>query len=252
MNNPHTTTGAPDDGRLVAPAWLAGGGDPLWITATLRLARHWRAAPATLSPHVRLVHPARVAELLLDPEPDGQRWTLLHHAAKRPAWYAQFGARTPVEFIAGLTDRLTARQPDHTLLADPLDLLLAAGWAGTGHDSAVSPDGIARAERYNGYWTVTAAVGKDPENLVWNARLSEHIPSHLVCGFFRALTDPTPLHRNRAALPRRFTSRIRTSPAPAGTHTAQDRLEQRLQDLTTPHQHGPASPAPKPPPRHTR
>ncbi|WP_315970910.1 DUF317 domain-containing protein [Streptomyces sp. PBH53] len=45
----------------------------------------------------------------MEPAPDGQWWTL-HHAAgpDRPAWYASFGARTPVEIIAAFTDALTA------------------------------------------------------------------------------------------------------------------------------------------------
>ncbi|MFF8428072.1 DUF317 domain-containing protein [Streptomyces sp. NPDC016566] len=48
------------------------------------------------------------ALLRLEPDPDGRWWTL-HNAPgpDRPAWYASFGARTPVEIIAAFNDALT-------------------------------------------------------------------------------------------------------------------------------------------------
>ncbi|MFE6365723.1 DUF317 domain-containing protein [Streptomyces sp. NPDC057806] len=46
----------------------------------------------------------------MEPDPDAQWWTLNHAAeADQPAWYASFGARTPVELIAAFTDPAPAR-----------------------------------------------------------------------------------------------------------------------------------------------
>ncbi|MFC5634510.1 DUF317 domain-containing protein [Streptomyces bullii] len=49
-------------------------------------------------PRVLLSSPDQETLLRLEPDPDGQWWTLNHAAEPdRPAWYASFGARTPVD-----------------------------------------------------------------------------------------------------------------------------------------------------------
>ncbi|WP_226962725.1 DUF317 domain-containing protein [Streptomyces sp. C8S0] len=81
-------------------------------------------------PRVLLSSPDQKALLRLEPDPDGQWWTL-HHAAEpdRPAWYASFGARTPVELIAAVTDTLTGPAPTASAPSDPYEPLRKMAWA---------------------------------------------------------------------------------------------------------------------------
>lgn len=97
---------------FVAPRHLAGGGDPAWITVPLHHACGWSYGQDPLMPRVVLTSPDQKARLRLDPDPDpdGQWWTLHHAPAPgSPAWYASFGARTPVEVIGAFLD--TQRLP---------------------------------------------------------------------------------------------------------------------------------------------
>ncbi|MCZ0997549.1 DUF317 domain-containing protein [Streptomyces mirabilis] len=65
----------------------------------------------------------------MDPDPDGQWWTLHHTPAPgRPAWYASFGARTPVEMIGAFLDALTDPNAATAVEADPYEPLRQAGW----------------------------------------------------------------------------------------------------------------------------
>ncbi|WP_319113032.1 DUF317 domain-containing protein [Streptomyces europaeiscabiei] len=68
----------------------------------------WSHGHDTLLPRVLLASPDQKALLRLEPDLDGQWWTVSHAAEPdRPAWYASFGARTPVELIAAVADTLT-------------------------------------------------------------------------------------------------------------------------------------------------
>ncbi|MDT9685029.1 DUF317 domain-containing protein [Streptomyces sp. TRM76323] len=117
---------------FVSPRHFAGPGDPQWVTVPLHRACGWSYGHDPLAPRVLLSGPGQKALLRLqpEPEPDRQWWTLRHAAAPdRPAWYASFGARTPVEIIAAVTDTLTdpADPADPAADTDPYGPLLEAG-----------------------------------------------------------------------------------------------------------------------------
>lgn len=80
-----------------------------------------------------------------------QRWNLQHiEEGDRPAWYASFGARTPVEIIAALTDPAAHRAAD----ADACEPLADSDWVPVlGNTGLVSPDGTARVEHFVGRTT---------------------------------------------------------------------------------------------------
>ncbi|NEA59395.1 DUF317 domain-containing protein [Streptomyces sp. SID13666] len=183
---------------FIAPRHLAGGGDPAWVTVPLHRACGWSYGQDPLMPRVILTSPDRKALLRLEPDPDGQWWTL-HHAPEpdRPAWYASFGARTPVEIIAAFTDALTDPQAGTPTEADPHRPLTAADWRHAGGDKAMtSPDGLARAEHFvnstTDCWFVTTVL---PQGPLWEARFGTHTPPHLIAAFTAALADPTPVPR---------------------------------------------------------
>ncbi|MEI5578490.1 DUF317 domain-containing protein [Streptomyces brasiliscabiei] len=97
----------------------------------------------------------------MEPDPDGQWWTLSHAAEPdRPAWYASFGARTPVELIAAVTDSAsTASAP-----CDPYEPLRQIGWSPYGESGLISPDNATYVERLGtlddpGAWFVTVTAG---------------------------------------------------------------------------------------------
>ncbi|GAA1160129.1 DUF317 domain-containing protein [Streptomyces hebeiensis] len=238
--------------EFIAPRHLAGGGDPAWITVPLHRACGWSYGHDPLMPRVILSSPDQQALLRLDPDPDGQWWTL-HHApgAGRPAWYASFGARTPVEIIAAVTDALT--NPDTTAPAgaDPYEPLQHAGWSPTTVENGyVSPDGTACVQRpgsaRTGPWFATSTLG--PTQPVWQARFGEHTPPHLITAFTAALTDPTPVPRTTTPLstathhPDRITRTTRHMPAAQVAFA----LEDRVSALAARH---PATPAGHPAPR---
>ncbi|MEU3299705.1 DUF317 domain-containing protein [Streptomyces sp. NPDC006678] len=148
-------------------------------------------------PRVILSSPDQKALLRLEPEPDGQWWTL-HHAATqgRPAWYASFGARTPVETIAGFIDALTGPTALSAAEADPYEPLLRAGWTpDQGASTLRSPDTTASVQQLTGEgpWFVTVMLGESRP--VWQARFGEHTPPHLITAFTAALADPSPVAR---------------------------------------------------------
>ncbi|MCZ1006865.1 DUF317 domain-containing protein [Streptomyces lydicus] len=188
---------------LVTPRYLAGAGDPTWITAPLHRACGWSVEQDSLIPRVVLTSPDKTALLRLEPDPDGPWWSL-HHAPvgdQRP-WSVSIGARAPVEIIAGLTDALTDPATATTSPApDPYAPLRQAGWReGRDHDGLTSPDGIAHVEHFiddaTDCWFAKTAVSEDPEGLIWNAYLSGNAPAHLITGFTRALADAAPLPRS--------------------------------------------------------
>ncbi|MGW4345342.1 DUF317 domain-containing protein [Streptomyces sp. NPDC004690] len=190
------------DVDFVAPRYLAGGGDPAWITVPLHRACGWSHGHDPLMPRVILSSPDQKALLRLEPDPDGQWWTLQHAATKdRPAWYASFGAHTPVEFIAAFTDALTAPTADAPDAWDPMAPLYEAGWSPAfHHDRLGSPDGTVRVEldQASGAWRVTTALDHYRRPL-WQAHFGEHTPPSLITAFTTALADPNPVARTNSA-----------------------------------------------------
>ncbi|WP_371570677.1 DUF317 domain-containing protein [Streptomyces canus] len=124
----------------------------------------------------------------------------MHHVAEpdRPAWYASFGARTPVELIAAFTDALTDPAPAADAPCDPYGALRQAGWSPYGDNGLASPDKTAYVERLGTpadpeAWFITVTLGMRQK--VWQARFGAHTPPHLVTAFTAALGDPKPVHR---------------------------------------------------------
>ncbi|MFD4575778.1 DUF317 domain-containing protein [Streptomyces sp. NPDC058417] len=250
---------------FITPRHLAGGGDPAWITVPLHLASGWSHGDDPLMPRVLLSSPDQKALLRLEPDPDGQWWTL-HHTAEpgRPAWYASFGARAPVELIAAFTDALTDPAPPAAESHDPFEPLRQVAWstAANGADGLVSPDGTAYVQRMGsaeepGSWFVTATLG--PDRRAWQARFGAHTPPHLVAAFTTALADPGPVYRTAGARslpalnPHLVTRRYIDVPA---VYVAAA-LEERVRSLAARHSATPAAPppsrqAPAPQPGHSR
>ncbi|MGW0792929.1 DUF317 domain-containing protein [Streptomyces sp. NPDC002911] len=109
---------------FISPRHLAGGGDPAWITVALHRACGWSHGHDPLMPRVLLSSPDQKALLRLELDPVDQ-WWILHHVAEpdRPAWYASFGADTPVELIAAATDALTDPATPRDVSSDPYEPL---------------------------------------------------------------------------------------------------------------------------------
>ncbi|WP_409350316.1 DUF317 domain-containing protein [Streptomyces celluloflavus] len=239
----------------VAPRHLAGGGDPAWITVPLHRASGWSHGHDPLVPRVILSSPDQKALLRLEPDPGSQWWTL-HHAPERdrPAWYASFGARTPVEIIAGFIDSLTDPASPATTEADPYEPLRQGGWAPTSVPSGVvSPDGTAYVQRPgsegSSAWFATATLsGSRP---VWQARFGVHTPTRLIAAFTAQLADPSPVPRTGSMRslptlnPNLVTRTWREVPAAQVAFA----LEDRIRALAARHAALPASPsAPHRPP----
>ncbi|MFF8918312.1 DUF317 domain-containing protein [Streptomyces sp. NPDC015032] len=228
--------------EYISPRHLAGGGDPAWITVPLHRACGWSHGNDPLMPRVILSSPDQKALLRLEPAPDGQWWTL-HHAPTpdHPAWYASFGARTPVEIIAAFTDALAAPDTAATAWADPHEPLRQAGWSpAAGADGFVSPDGTAYVERLGaGPWFVTTTLGLG--RMVWQARFDAHTPPHLLAAFSAALADPSPVPRadNPRSFPTRHPDLVTRREIPAVQIAAA--LEERVQAVAARRAH-PATP----------
>ncbi|GAA2312687.1 DUF317 domain-containing protein [Streptomyces caniferus] len=208
------------DVALVAPRYLAGGGDPAWVTAPLHRSCNWSAQPNPLVPQVVLTSPDSRAVLRLGPDPDGPWWTLQHAPVdKRRAWSVSFGARTPVEIIAGFTDTLTDPAAAQAPAPDPYEPLRQAGWRRPRPRRPHLPDGLAHVEHFtHGFtdcWFARTAVSEDPEGLIWRAYLSGDTPTHLITGFTRALAEEAPLPRDpnplRVPLNARRQARVTTT-----------------------------------------
>ncbi|MET8721441.1 DUF317 domain-containing protein [Streptomyces misionensis] len=233
---------------FITPRHLAGGGDPAWITVPLHRACGWSHGNDPLMPRVILSSPDQKALLRLEPDPDGQWWTL-HHAQEpdRPAWYASFGARTPVELIAAVTDTLTDPAPAASTPSDPYEPLRQAGWwPAHADDGFVSPDATAFVQRTGspedpGAWFVTAILG--PDRPVWQARFSEHAPPHLITAFTRALANPKPVLRTDGprALPVRDPNIVTRNTTDTPAAYVAGALEERVRRLA-----GRSTPSPTP------
>ncbi|MFD8613778.1 DUF317 domain-containing protein [Streptomyces sp. NPDC059631] len=248
---------------FVGPRHLAGGGDPAWVTVPLHRACHWSHGNEPLRPRVVLNSPDQRAELTLAPQPRGQWWTL-HHApdTARPAWYASFGAQTPVELVAAVTDALTDPATAATAPCDPYTPLQQSAWTPARAEAGalVSPDGTVHIQRLGsprgpGPWFFTTRL--DRHRPVWQARFSEHTPTHLITAFTAALCDPKPVARIGSwyGSP--------SYPAPTGVTVqttdvlvtlVEAALEERVQSLAA-RRIGPpagASPLRQPPDKHSR
>ncbi|MCX5395645.1 DUF317 domain-containing protein [Streptomyces sp. NBC_00102] len=223
---------------FVTPRHLAGGGDPAWITVPLHRACGWSYGDDPLMPRVLLTSPDQKTLLRLEPDPD-DHWWALHQAAgpNHPAWYASFGARTPVEVIATVLDTLTDPDPPNDAPSDPFEPLRQTGWAPTTQDNGyASPDGTLYVQRLGsaeepGAWFATATLG--PARPVWQAAFATTAPARLVAAFTSALADPKPVARidGRRGLPTRDPSVISLRTTDALAVFVAGALEDRVRAL---------------------
>ncbi|MFG2592284.1 DUF317 domain-containing protein [Streptomyces sp. NPDC048438] len=236
---------------FVTPRHLAGGGDPAWVTVPLHRACGWSHGDDSLVPRVLLSSPGHKALLHLWPDPAGQWWTLSHAGeTEQPAWYASFGARTPVELIAAATDALTDPAPPTDAPFDPYEPLRQTGWSPTAAGNGLaSPDGTAYLQRLGGAeepgaWFVTAALG--PDRPVWQARFGEHTPARLVTAFTAALADPKPVLRidSGRSLPTRNPNIVTRQTTDVRAELLAGALEERVRSLAARQAAPPTSPAP--------
>ncbi|MEU3188408.1 DUF317 domain-containing protein [Streptomyces sp. NPDC006923] len=246
---------------LVSPRYLAGGGNPAWITVPLHRACGWSHGHDPLMPRVILSSPDQKAVLRLDPRPGEPWWKLRHaRAGEQRSWSAAFDARTPVEIIAGFTDALTAAETGPGPTSHPYDPLRQADWRDAhGHDGLTSPDKIAHVEHgtSDGWLAVKIMVSEDPEGLIWQAYFSRDTPAHLIAGFTRALADQTPLPRGPHPLriPAQSRCHVHAAQALVPAIDVAFPLENRVRTLAD---RQPSHPAPAlrtrsaPPPRRTR
>ncbi|MFD9817502.1 DUF317 domain-containing protein [Streptomyces violascens] len=212
-------------------------------------------------PRVILSSPDQKALLRLEPDPEGQWWRLRHApTADHPGWWASFGARTPVELIAAVLDTLTDPNASHAPATAPLEPLRQAGWNWL-PNTRVAPDGFAEVEHFTDHgsnsWFITAALGEDREDQLWQARFDGNTPSHLITAFAEALSDPAPLARDPLRLPPGVRQHSRVSAEQRPLDTVAFALERRITDLAARHTSATTrSPAPRPPhlpkPRRTR
>ncbi|MEV7706627.1 DUF317 domain-containing protein [Streptomyces sp. NPDC088922] len=236
---------------FVTPRHLAGGSDPAWITVPLHRSCGWSYGHDPLMPRVLLSSPDQKVLLRLEPDPAGQWWTLSHVAEPNtPAWYASFGARTPVELISAMTDALTNPAPSADAPSDPFEPLRRIGWSPSSTDNGLaSPDGTAYLQRLGsaeeqGAWFVTAALG--PDRPVWQARFGEHTPDRLVTAFTAALADPKPVLRidSGRSLPTRNPNIVTRQTTDVRAELLAGALEERVRSLAARQTAPPTSPAP--------
>ncbi|MET9550117.1 DUF317 domain-containing protein [Streptomyces sp. NPDC006627] len=249
------------DIALVSPRYLAGPGDPAWVTVPLHRACRWSTARNPLVPRVILTSPDQLAQLRIIPDPDPTEpwWTLRHaHHGDQRAWSVTFDAHTPVEIIAAVTDALTDPAPPPTASGDPYETLRVAGWhAPRYHDGLTSPegmsspDGLARVDRtvHEGArpsgWlveTVDTSVHRLPT--LWRAYLDGDTPIQLVAALFGALTDETPLVREPHRVPHLAATHGRTTTGRVSAETVAFALERRVTALAQ--RNTPTSPATPP------
>ncbi|MFF5556969.1 DUF317 domain-containing protein [[Kitasatospora] papulosa] len=246
---------------LISPRYLAGSGDPAWVTVPLHRACGWSTAGDPLVPRVILTSPdqlAQLAQLRIAPAPDPAEpwWTLRHaHHGGQRAWEITFDAQTPVEIIAAVTDTLTAPAPSPTASVDPYDPLRAAGWHASHHHDGrtspkgmTSPDGLARVDRIvdesgrSAGWIVETSVHHLPA--IWRAYADGNTPSHVASAFFGALADTTPLIRHPHRVPPLAVTHGSTSTRQVSAESVAFALRNRTTALA---QRNPAAPPSAPP-----
>lgn len=205
-NGPHTTIWFETQ-----PRYLAGRGDPRHITQALRAAG-WKNWSDPDFPHVLLTSPDHRHSVVLEPGPEtyGVWWRIWGMAANDRHWYAEFGAHTPVEILAAVTDALLEPIPEQPpQIWKPLT---AAGWSyqrdDSGNEVARHPDGLLSVERWAAesgvpaYWRAQAALpnGGGGFERIWHAYLDDPVP-HLIAAFTRALASNQPVQRARDDVP---------------------------------------------------
>ncbi|ALO96679.1 hypothetical protein SHL15_5615 [Streptomyces hygroscopicus subsp. limoneus] len=230
---------------LIAPRYLAGPGDPAWVTVPLHRACRWSTAEDPLVPRGILTSPDQLAQLRITPDPDPAEpwWTLRHaHHGDQRAWSVTFDAQTPVEIIAAVTDALTASAAPPSSPGDLYEPLRAAGWHAPRHHDGrtstagmASPDGLARVDRLvredgrADSWFVETSVPHLPT--LWRAYLDGNTPPHLVAALFEALADETPLVREPHRVPHLAATHGRTSTGRVSADTVAFALEHRTSAL---------------------
>ncbi|KPC84356.1 hypothetical protein ADK82_03845 [Streptomyces sp. NRRL S-4] len=246
---------------LISPRYLAGSGDPAWVTVPLHRACGWSCGNDLLMPRVILTSPDWRAQLRLDPTPaPGEPWWNLRHTGhgqQRPYSIA-FDAQTPVEIIAAITDALT--DPGAALGVPYDDLytpLRTAGWHAPRHhdgftstEGMSSPDGLARVDRIpdkdrTASWIVETSVHHLPP--LWRAHLDGNTPTYLVSALFHALADTTPLMRSPERVPHQVTTHGTSSIRPVNAEDVALALEDRTIALAQRGAATVAQPAPPPP-----
>lgn len=192
---------------FIAPRYLAGIGDPGWVTQPLHRVAGWSCGHDPLIPRVLLTSPDQLTQLRLAPvDPDDPDWWTIRKArtADHPVWEATFQARTPVEIIAAFTDALTDPSGPPTAPPDPFAALQDAGWEPHRHFGGLAaPDGITRVERLgtpgSDLWHIETAVIQDPT--IWRAVFTGTTPMHLIAAVTQALADPAPIRRDPCRIP---------------------------------------------------
>ncbi|WP_329074957.1 DUF317 domain-containing protein [Streptomyces niveus] len=239
---------------LIAPRYLAGGGDPGWVTVPLRRAFGWSYGHDPLMPRVILTSPDQLTQLRIDPDPDNPWWTIRHaRNGAKPAWAATFGARTPVEIIAAFTDALTDPAKPATPAADPYAPLREAKWDTPRHlYGLASPDGIAHVEDEGDQWLIETALTQQPT--IWRAYFTPGTPTHLITAVTRSLADRAPVARDPNNIPGFARDRMSISTRRVPAADVASALERRVSALAARHRTPPAAAtAPHvPPPRRTR
>ncbi|MGD3109308.1 DUF317 domain-containing protein [Streptomyces sp. YGL11-2] len=215
MTRPNIPTRANEPHNTIwfetSPRHLAGRGDPRRITQTLRAAG-WKNHSDPDYPHVALVSPDYRHTLVLEPEPKSYgAWWHIRGESEGRSWYTDFGANTPVEILAALTDALLKPEPETT--PDIWPALASAGWAYErdehGNETATHPDSILRVRRWTVapserfHWTAEAALpnGGGGRELLWRASLDDAMPRHLIAAFTTALTNDEPVQRGMYDVP---------------------------------------------------
>lgn len=236
---------------LVSPVYLAGRGDPGWVTVPLHRASGWSYGHDPLMPRVLLASPNQQATLRIDPDPDEPWWTIRHtRTDDQPAWKATFDAHTPVEIIAAFTDALTNPRALHAA-TPPTAPLRQASWRNDPRQSGlVSPDGVVRVEYVTehglDHWFITVADGRTPDDELWGACLDGTTPPHLVAALTRALTDSTPVIRDPNRLPGLGVRHRHDVKQHVPVETVAFALENRVKHLTGRHPQ-PSTPPAQPP-----
>ncbi|MBC9715716.1 DUF317 domain-containing protein [Streptomyces sp. TRM66268-LWL] len=239
---------------FIAPRYLAGIGDPGWITQPLHRVAGWSYGHDPLIPRVMLTSPDQLTQLRLAPgDPDDPDWWTIRQArtADHPAWAVTFQSRTPVEIIAAFTDALTDPSGPPAAEPDPFAALQDAGWETPRHFGGLAaPDGITRVERLgtpgSDLWHIETAVIRDPT--IWRAVFTGTTPLHLIAAVTQSLADPAPMMRDPRRIPGWARDRMTVHTRPVPTADVAFALERRISSLAERHRHAtdvpPAPPGP--------
>ncbi|MFD5108943.1 DUF317 domain-containing protein [Streptomyces cinereoruber] len=242
---------------IISPRYLAGPGDPAWVTAALHAGARWSHGHDPLMPRVILTSPDQKSMLRLEPHPNGPWWHLSHRDGRTGSvWNASFDGGTPVELIASVTDALTDPGYNSRAISAPYQPLWEAGWASISNGEFRSPDGRVRGEHFNlsgsRNWRITANL--DEDDPVWKAWFSGGTPRVLVAAFMQALADPEPVRRSREQTVglsrRRITLHWQEWPAESVARALPERIERLAARRASPPP--PAPPTPPPAPRRAR